>query len=198
MNVAAIRRAVELRTGIYLTAEAVTGLANQALQEYAMHAAWPWLNTSESFTGDGTADFTLADAVSSIESVKIDGQPSVALSQAETDVWDLYPTRGGYGYSTAGSTLTIVPTPATDVAITVRYRRTEPVVADDDDEPLIPDTYAPMLYALTSAYACEYASDARSSFYREQARDLLRVMERSAVHKVRRGQQIRVRNGAPI
>lgn len=41
MNVSDIRRAVDVRTGIYLTAEASISMIDQALQEYALHARWP-------------------------------------------------------------------------------------------------------------------------------------------------------------
>lgn len=133
----------------------------------------------------------------SIESVEVNGYPALAFQQADLDAEDVQSVRGSYGYSVTGSTITIYPTPSGVQTVTVRYVRSEPSVADDDDEPLLPDRFKPMIAALAAAYVCERENDPRSSFYRNQARDLLRAMEKAALHKVRRGQQIRVRQGAP-
>lgn len=153
MNLTQLRSAVNTQVGLALSPGAVTTLINQALRQVAGEADWPWLDLEETGTWPATDTTTLDASAKAVRSVKVGSLRFDPMPEQDADLdWN---ERIVKGYSVADRELRVVPQPDEDTAYTVWYVAYENTLANDTDEPLIPDAHADAVVLL----ACSMAHD---------------------------------------
>lgn len=153
MDLAQLRSAVNTQVGMALSSSAVTGLINQALRQVAGEADWPWLDLEETGTWPATDTTTLAAEAKAVDSVKVGSLRFDPMPEQDAALgWN---ERIVKGYSVAGRELRVAPQPDEGTAYTIWYVAYENTLAQDTDEPLIPDAHADAVVLL----ACSMAHD---------------------------------------
>lgn len=149
MNLAALRTAVERRTGVAMDAAALTEWVNEASKAIAAEHDWPWLQRSTTFptvAGTGTytppADWLRTISLRIADDAQMSWQPAGALD----DAWPYADSRGQpYQWSTFADELVLRPIPDGVHVVTHRYVRIEADLALDADTPLMPVLFRPAI-----------------------------------------------------
>lgn len=170
MNLAAYRTAIAERIGTTYSTTALNRDINFALQEIAAEYAWGWLEASATFNSVASqASYSLTtNAPSFVEPISLaltatgEMLDSIALPDVDSYLWNdslTYSFGNGRYYAISGDNLIILPTPADVRSYTLRYRKTETVLAADGDVPLIPSVYDQAVVDLASYTVLNRSAD---------------------------------------
>lgn len=147
MNLRDLAAAVNLRTGVGVSEDALYDVVNEALAKVSRVQDWPWLEQAQAITAlEDTDDYTLDLDARRIVSVTVNGFETLPVAPVEMDAWDeegislrrIFAVEGG-------TTLSLRPTPTEDDPIVVRYIANEPRLTAATQTPLLPDAYSDVL-----------------------------------------------------
>lgn len=159
MNLADFRTALDRRTGVAYDPAAATNDVNEALMAVSSEASWPWLQRTWSFTTSGASGYGVPFDASQIRYVTVDGDEYL-----RRDVID-FDTQPADRQWTVWAGQLILPA-STGAAVVVRYHADEDRLVNDNDEPLLPDTYSGAVIENAAARIFDRAGagDTRASY----------------------------------
>ena len=203
MDLAALRAAVNQRTGIAFDTGALNSLVNEAVTTVASEADWPWLNGSEVFlTLAGVTRYPMPTGWTRTRSVSANGNEVRSASIRDLDTFDTrtFDTRSfaTHTFTVDEDELVLLPELPVSVTVTHRFVRSEPTLVNDTDVPLLPAHFHPALVAYGSYLVLQRKDEARRA---EMCRiDYERWIKRMRddVSRKRGPVRIRVRDGAGI
>lgn len=134
------------------TTAVIDRFLNRAVQAVATYADWSWLDASASIvTVVDQASYALpADHMRTVSVTNVDNEPLLYLSAPDVDPAAELETADPVYYSIVDGEMLLVPTPQSVGTLRHRYRRREPALVNDTDQPLLPVAYRPAIveYAL--------------------------------------------------
>jgi len=209
LNLGQYRIAIGERVGSSFTNTALNRDINFALQEIAGEAEWPWLNgTTTVTTVANQQGYALpTDAIKVLAVVDSGDTPvdPISIDDLESALWNdsITQTFGeGKFYAVDGTSIYLVPTPTKAGEVyTVRYQKTETVLAADGDAPLLPTRHDQMVVDLacyTALNRSDQTFDMRRAdrFFANYQRLLKRARQMS-MNKRGGPTTPRIRPGAP-
>lgn len=181
MNLAALRTAVDRRTGVSYDPAATTEVLNEALQRVSTEHHWPWLQTAwRPALIAGQAAYTPPYGTTSVRSVAINGHE---INRAHIATIDGDVSWSGWAFE--GEQLVISPTPGGGETVVVRISQTEGPLSLDGDTPLLPEEWhQTVLVNLAAAIVLErldefQRADRRMKDYEAALRRMLRTGRRA-------------------
>lgn len=144
MNLSEIRTALDRRTGLAFDTTAQTALVNEAVAFISADYSWPWLQAVETVTTvASTGTYNVAgDWAQTLELRRAsDNFELIALSIGELeDSFDPSSDANGepWAFAIYGEQIRLRPVPDAVYSLTHRYYKTEPVLSNTTDTPLMP------------------------------------------------------------
>lgn len=201
MNLSQLRTQIDRRTGVRQDLLATNAYINEALNNISSRRDWPWLDTLQTVTT--TVDentYPVTAAYSETRTVNIGGIEAQQIYIADGDEFDgstYCPDVYEYSIEWEAGTaqLVVYPTPPADTTILHRFVRTEPLLANDQDTPLMPERYHTIICDQAAGLFLERIDASRSETYLARAEKGLKQMG-EATQRKSSPTRIRIRPGA--
>lgn len=186
-----LRRKISDRLGFtgqgdaLITPAVLNGLIDDALSAYAREKInWPWLLTETTLTlttgeADLPARFLRARAL-----LVTNGGVLTPVVQARLDEFNT-PLAMTHRWTLFGTTVRVLPVPTAALSATFRYYASEAPLANDNDEPALPEAYQQLLidHATSQAFALrqdDRRADRYMTLYQQGVRDAGQAIRQSA------------------
>lgn len=203
MNLAQLRTQIDRRTGVRQDPLAANSYINEALNVITSRREWPWIDAVQTIATTVDEDtYAVPSNYSESRAVTVNGVEAVMIYVADGDEFfsnRLYvPSRYEYTieWNAGSAELRFFPTPPEGTVVTHRYTRTEGLLSNDTDSPLLPERYHTVLCDLATALFLERINPGRSDFYNTRAEKGLKQMGEAVQRKTNPG-RIRIRDWFP-
>jgi len=202
MNLSQMRAQIDRRTGVRQDPLAANAYINEALNTISSRREWPWLDGLQSFPIAGQfATYDVGTDYSETRTLNVGNLEARYLYVADADKFNaVVPYIPSFGYEyiiewTDGlAQLKILPTPPDGTQVLHRYTRTETLLVNDTDLPLMPERYHSALCDYATGLFLERITPSRADYYMTRAEKEIKDMFEATQRKTNPG-RIRIREG---
>lgn len=194
----AVRDVLATTSGDQLnTTEVIDRFINRAVQAVSVHKDWSWLDASATITTTASqAAYTLPnDYLRTVSVTNVDNEMLVYVSASDVDASAEIESPDPIYYTVVDGEMILVPTPQSTAVLRHRYRRREPALVNDTDQPLLPTAYRSAIVEYALALCHRRARDeARAATAMDAYRSILDDVNAIPLQTTSTG-RIKVRSG---